>query len=59
MNVSDRHVIVTGAGAGIGLGIALNSDGANRLTGLGAEFVQLDATDLDGFDAAIAAAHER
>ncbi|SIN76240.1 SDR family NAD(P)-dependent oxidoreductase [Vannielia litorea] len=73
MNLSGRHVIVTGAGAGIGLGIARacraagaevtgfdrSTEGCNRLEETGARFVQVDVTDLDGFEAAISEAHAR
>ncbi|WP_283646167.1 SDR family NAD(P)-dependent oxidoreductase [Marinovum algicola] len=73
MNLDGKHIIVTGAGAGIGLGIARacraagaevtgfdwKTDGAGRLAEIGARFMQVDVTDLDGFEAAIAAAHAR
>lgn len=73
MNLDGKHIIVTGAGAGIGLGIARacraagadvtgfdwKDDGAARLEEIGARFVQVDVTDLDGFEAAIAKAQER
>ena len=73
MNLDGTHIIVTGAGAGIGLGIARacraagaevtgfdwKTDGAGKLEEIGARFVQVDVTDLDGFEVAIAQAHER
>ncbi len=73
MNLAGKHIIVTGAGAGIGLGIAKacrmagaeitgfdrSTEGAGRLEEIGAGFVQVDVTDLDGFEAAIAGAHAR
>mgnify|MGYP001627788903 CR=1 FL=1 len=73
MTLKDKHVIVTGAGAGIGLGIAracraagaevtgfdVRTEGAGKLAEIGASFAQVDVTDLDRFEAAIAAAHAR
>ncbi|WP_323764738.1 SDR family oxidoreductase [Marinovum sp.] len=73
MTLNGKHIIVTGAGAGIGLGIAracraagaevtgfdVKPDGQARLEETGARFVQVDVTDLDGFEAAIAAAHDQ
>ncbi|TNF20463.1 MAG: SDR family oxidoreductase [Rhodobacteraceae bacterium] len=73
MNLEGKHVIVTGAGAGIGLGIARacraagaevtgfdrKTEGAGKLEEIGARCVQVDVTDLDGFETAIAEAHQR
>ena len=72
MTLDGKHIIVTGAAAGIGLGIARacrkagaqvtgldKSDGTDRMAQIGAEFVQVDVTDLDAFEAAIATAHQR
>lgn len=73
MNLDGKHIIVTGAGAGIGLGIARacraagadvtgfdwKAEGVARLEEIGARFVQVDVTDLDGFETAIAEAQER
>jgi NAD(P)-dependent dehydrogenase (short-subunit alcohol dehydrogenase family) len=73
MNLTGRHVIVTGAGAGIGLGIArqaraagaevtgfdVNPDDGDKLAAIGAGFARVDVADLDGFEAAIEAAHAR
>lgn len=73
MNLSGRHVIVTGAAAGIGLGIArqcreagaevtgfdLDPQGEARLAAIGAAFAQVDVADIDRFEAAIADAQER
>ncbi|MDE0589087.1 SDR family oxidoreductase [Halocynthiibacter sp. C4] len=73
MNLDNKHIIVTGAGAGIGLGIAkacraagaevtgfdVKPDGQQALAECGAKFVQVDVTDLDGFEAAICDASER
>lgn len=71
MNLSGRHIIVTGAGAGIGLGIARQCRAAGaevtgfdrddtghvRLEQTGATFVQVDVADAEAFEAAILAAH--
>lgn len=73
MNLEGKHIIVTGAGAGIGLGIVkacravgaevtgfdAKPDGKVKLDEIGAHFVQVDVTDLDGFETAISAAHKR
>ncbi|MEM5503106.1 SDR family oxidoreductase [Ahrensia kielensis] len=67
MNLSERVIIITGAGAGIGLGIArqcreaganivgfdINNDGADKLREIGAEFEQVDVADPDAFGRAI------
>lgn len=73
MNLSARHVIVTGAGAGIGLGIArqaraagfdvtgfdVNPDACETLEQIGASYAQVDVADIDAFERAINAAHRR
>lgn len=67
MNLSERHIIVTGAGAGIGLGIArqaraagatvtgfdISEAGRERLEATGASFAQVDVCDAEAFEAAI------
>jgi NAD(P)-dependent dehydrogenase (short-subunit alcohol dehydrogenase family) len=72
MNLTGKHIVVTGAGAGIGLGIArqcraagadvtgidVNAVGEAKLLGMGARFTQADVSDLDAFEAAILDAHE-
>ena len=71
MNLAGRHIIVTGAGAGIGLGIArqcraagadvtgFDKNPASRqgLESIGADFKQVDVSDLDQFEDAINNAH--
>jgi NAD(P)-dependent dehydrogenase (short-subunit alcohol dehydrogenase family) len=71
MKLNGKHIIVTGAAAGIGFGIARacvaagaqvtgfdkSADGATRMAAIGATFLQVDVTDLDAFEGAIAAAH--
>lgn len=73
MTLTGKHIIVTGAGAGIGLGIVRacreagaevtgfdwKTEGRVRLEATGARFEQVDVTDLDRFEAAIAKAHKR
>ncbi len=73
MNLSQRHIIVTGAGAGIGLGIArqaraagaqvtgldVSDDGKHRLESIGAHFTQVDVRNVEAFVEAIEAASER
>lgn len=72
MNLTGKHIIVTGAAAGIGLGIARacagagarvsgfdKADGTAQMAEIGADFAQVDVTDLDAFEEAIAAAHGR
>ena len=70
MNLSGRHIIVTGAAAGIGLGIAtqciaagaqvtgfdIDAGGRARLDNLGARFDQVDVADNKNFEQAIEAA---
>lgn len=67
MNLSGRHIIVTGAGAGIGLGIArqcraagaevtgfdLSDTGRAALEQTGAKFAQVDVADPEAFETAI------
>lgn len=73
MNLTGRHIIVTGAGAGIGLGIArqaraagaevtgfdVKTDGRARLEAIGATFQQVDVADVGAFETAISNAHDR
>ena len=72
MNLTGKHIIVTGAAAGIGLGIARacakagakvtgfdKDDGAAQMAEIGATFAQVDVTDLDALEGAIAQAHAR
>lgn len=73
MNLEGKHIVVTGAGAGIGLGIVkqcraagahvtgidIHPGSADRLEDLGAVFSQSDVANLEAFEAAIVAAHDR
>ncbi len=73
MNLTGRHIIVTGAGAGIGLGIVqqcraagaevtafdLHSTNATKLEKIGAYFVQVDVGDADALEAEMTSAHKR
>ncbi|MBT8152355.1 SDR family oxidoreductase [Epibacterium ulvae] len=72
MNLTGKHIIVTGAAAGIGLGIARacakagaqvtgfdKDDGRAKMTEISADFAQVDVTDLDAFEEAITTSHKR
>lgn len=73
MSIAGRHIIVTGAGAGIGLGIARQCRAANadvtgidvhpgsekRLKEIGADFRQVDVSNIDAFVAAIEDANRK
>ncbi len=72
MNLDGKHIIVTGAAAGIGLGVARacrragaqvtgfdRNDGAAQMAEIGAAFTRVDVTDLDAFEHAIEAVHDR
>ena len=73
MNLTNRHIIVTGAGAGIGLGIArqaraagaevtgfdISDAGKARLDEIGARFERVDVCDVEAFVGAIHSAADR
>ena len=70
--LSNKVIVVTGAGAGIGLGILqqvvaagatavgfdLNAESADKITQAGGHFVQVNVADLDAFDAALHSVHD-